>query len=240
VFETSLSNGFPNRGDYGNSFVKLGASGSSLTVVDYFTMSDVQNQSAADLDFGSGGAMLLPDFTDSTGAVKHLAVGAGKDGNVYVVNRDSMGKFSSSGNNIWQQLSGVMPGGIFSTPAYFNNTVYYGEKGGTIKAFRVTNAKLSTSPVAQSPNTFRYPGTSPVVSANGTANGIVWAHENNSTNAILHAYDATTLQELYNSEQAASGRDRFGAGNKFIAPAVIDGKVFIGSQNAVGVFGPLP
>jgi hypothetical protein len=86
---------------------------------------------------------------------------------------------------------------------------------------------------------FRYPGTSPVVSANGSSNGIVWAHEN-GTNAVLHAFDATDLHELYNSEQAANGRDRFGAGNKFIAPVVIDGKVFIGSQNAVGVFGLLP
>jgi chitodextrinase len=238
-FETSLSSGFPSRRDFGNSFVKLGPSAGTLSVVDYFTMWDVTDQSSSDLDFGSGGAMLLPDLTDSAGTVRHLAVGAGKDGNIYVVNRDSMGHYNASSNNIWQQLTGVMPGGVFSTPAYFNNTVYYGEKSGSIKAFRIANAKLSTSPVAQTATTFRYPGTSPVVSANGTSNAIVWAHEN-ATNAVLHAYDATDLHELYNSEQAANGRDRFGAGNKFIAPAVVDGKVFIGSQNAVGVFGLLP
>jgi hypothetical protein len=239
VFDTTLSNGFPSRQDYGNAYVKLSANGGTLSVVDYFTMSDVVSLVDQDLDLGSSGAMLLPDLTDSGGTVRHLALAAGKEGTIYVVNRDSMGHFNASSNNIWQQLTDAVPGGVYGTPAYFNGTVYYGENGGSLKAFRVTNARLSTSPTAQTSMSFRYPGTSPVVSANGTSNGIVWAHENGS-NAVLHAFDATDLHELYNSEQAANGRDRFGAGNKFIAPMVADGKVFIGSQNAVGVFGLLP
>jgi hypothetical protein len=239
AFETTLVNGFPSKGDYGNSFVKLTLNGSTLSVSDYFALSNTVAASAADRDLGSGGGMLLPDFTDSGGVTRRLMVGAGKDGNLYVVNRDSMGHFSSSANNIWQQLNGAL-GPVFSTPAYFNGTLYYGSVSAPIRAFRITNARLSSSPVATTSNTFFYPGTSPVVSANGTSNGIVWAHDNLS-NAGLRAYEAGSLDELYNSDiTTPSGRDRFGAGNKFITPTVIDGKVFVGSQNAVGVFGILP
>jgi hypothetical protein len=136
-------------------------------------------------------------------------------------------------------LDSAVPGGVFASPAYFNNNVYYGDVGGSLKAFGITSAKLSTSPTSQTSMQFSYPGASPVVSANGTANGIVWALEN-TTPAVLHAYDATNLaHELYNSNQAANARDNFGAGNKFIAPAVADGKVFIGTTNSVAVFGLL-
>jgi len=184
--------------------------------------------------------MLLPDATDSGGTVRHLAVGAGKDGNLYVVNRDSMGKFNpNSTGNVWQQLNGVLPGGIYSSPAYFNGTVYYGPVGAALRAFPVQVAKLVGTPSSSTATTFTYPGTSPAVSANGTTNGIVWAHEN-SNPAVLHAYDAGNLaHELYNSSQAANGRDQFGPGNKFITPAIADGKVFVGAQANVAVFGPL-
>jgi outer membrane protein assembly factor BamB len=240
AFETTLDgNGFPSQGDYGNSFLKLTLSGSTLSVSDYFTMLNGVDESNHDQDLGSGGILLLPDQTDSGGTVRHLAVGAGKDGNLYVVNRDTMGKFSASANNIWQQLSGALGGGIWSTPAYYNGTLYYGPNGGALLAFTVSGAQLSTSPSSMSPGTFTYPGTSPAVSANGSTGGIVWAHENSSP-AVLHAYDAGNLShELYNSNQAANGRDQFGAGNKFITPMIADGKVFVGTQNAVAVFGLL-
>ena len=241
AFETTLdANGFPNRQDYGNSFLKIAATGNSLTVADYFAMSNEVAESNADMDLGSGGELLLPDLTDSTNTVRHLVVGAGKDGNIYVVNRDSMGKYNASSNNIWQQVSGALPGGIWSTPAYFSNTLYYGDNGGTLKAFAITNARLGTLPSSQSATQFTSPGTAPAVSANGSSNGIVWAHENTSPQAVLHAYDATNLaHELYNSNQAANNRDQFGAGNKFITPTIADGKVFVGTQNSVAVFGLL-
>jgi hypothetical protein len=240
VFETTLdAQDFPNAQDYGNSFLKISTTGGTLSVADYFTMSNEVAESAGDVDLGSGGAMLLPDLTDATQTVRHLMIGAGKDGNIYVVNRDSMGKFSASGNNIWQQLSGAVPSGIWSTPAYFNGTVYYGDVGDTLKAFAVTNAKLSSSPQSQSATQFTYPGTAPSVSANGTSNAILWAHENTNP-AVLHAYDATNLaHELYNSNQAANNRDQFGAGNKFITPTIADGKVFVGTTAGVAVFGLL-
>jgi hypothetical protein len=249
LFEPTLdANGFPNMGDYGNSFLKLASAASSLKVADYFAMSTEVAESGSDLDLGSGGEMLLPDLTDGAGNVKHLVVGAGKDSNIYVVDRDNMGKFNATQNQIWQQIDGVVPGnppgfmfgGVRASPAWFNGTIYYGDAGGTLKAFSVMNAKLSTAPTSQSATSFAYPGASPVVSASGTTNAIVWAHENTSP-AVLHAYDASNLaHELYNSNQATGGRDQFGPGNKFIAPTVAGGKVFVGTTNTLAIFGLLP
>jgi outer membrane protein assembly factor BamB len=184
--------------------------------------------------------MLLPDLTDAGNTVRHLVIGAGKDGNIYIVNRDSMGKFNPSGNSqIWQQVSGALTSSIFSTPAYFNGTVYYGDVGATLKAFAISGAKLVATPQSQSAAQFVCPGTAPSVSAKGASNAIVWAHENTNP-AVLHAYDAANLaHELYNSNQAAGNRDHFGAGNKFITPTVADGKVFVGTTAGVAVFGLL-
>ncbi|HYL71983.1 MAG TPA: hypothetical protein VEY89_11845 [Candidatus Dormibacteraeota bacterium] len=241
AFEAALdANGFPNQQDYGNSVVKLSLSGSTLRVADYFTMLNVQAESDADLDLGSGGVMLLPDQADAAGGTKHLAVVAGKDGNIYVLDRDGLGKFSASANNIWQQLSGANGSGIWATPAYFNGTLYYGPQNGTLRAFTLSHAKFVTAPSSVSSVSFTYPGTSPVVSANGTSNAIVWAHMNTNP-AVLYAFEAGNLaHKLYDSSQAANGRDQFGAGNKFITPTVVDGKVFVGTQSGVAVFGLLP
>ncbi len=239
TFDTTLNGqGFPINGDYGNAFMKVSTS-PKLAVADYFNMYNTVQESDSDEDLGSGGAMVLPDLTDNNGQVHHLAVGAGKDSNIYVVNRDNMGKFNPNNNNaIYQELAGALPGGVWANPAYFNNTVYYGSVGNPLKAFPISNAMLATSPSSQSPTSFEYPGTSPAVSANGTSNGIVWAVEN-SNPAVLHAYDATNLaKELYNSNQAGS-RDQFGPGNKFITPVIVNGKVFVGTQTGVAEFGLL-
>jgi hypothetical protein len=240
-FETTLdANGFPNQGDYGNSFVKLSSTGGNLAVADYFATFDEVHLSGQDLDLGSGGEMLLPDLMDGTNTVKHLAVGAGKDGKIYVVDRDNMGKFNSSSNNIWQQVDGALGGSVFASPAYFNGIMYYGAVGAKLKAFGIASAKISTAATSQSATTFGYPGTSPVVSANGTSDAIVWAHENKSGAAVLHAYDASNLAtELYNNTQATGSRDAAGSGNKFITPTVAGGKVFVGTQNSVAIFGLL-
>lgn len=240
AFEATMdANGFPNQQDFGNSFLKISNVGAGLKVLDYFTMSNEVAESSADQDLGSGGEMLLPDLMDSANTLRHLAVGAGKDGNIYVVDRDSMGKFNAGTNQNYQTLSGVLPGGIWSTPAYFNGTVYYADVSGTLKAFAISTARLGAAPQSQSATQFAYPGTAPSVSANGSSGGIVWAHENTSP-AVLHAYDATNLaREIYNSNQAAGNRDQFGAGNKYITPTVADGKVFVGTTNAVAVFGLL-
>ncbi len=240
TFDTTLdAKGFPINGDFGNGLVKLAANGASLTVADYFDMSNTSQESGADTDFGSGAALLLPDLTDSTGVKRHLVIGAGKDQNIYLVDRDNMGKFIPGGNLIYQQLPGALPGGVWSVPAYFNSTVYYGPVGHAMFAFQLTNARLVGNPVSQTGITFAFPGTSPSISANQASNGIVWAIEHGSP-GVLHAYDATNLShELYNSNQAASGRDHFGYGNKFTTPTIANGHVFVGTSNAVGVFGIL-
>ena len=238
-FDTSLNaSGLPTNGNCGNCFVKLTTNG-SLKLADYFTPHNTVAESNADEDFGSGGGILLVDVTDSSGNTRHLSVGAGKDSIIYVVDRDNMGKFNSSTDQIYQEISGQLGGGVYSMPAYFNGTVYYGAVGDALKAFKVTSAKLATNPSSQSTAHFAYPGTTPSVSANGTTNGIVWAVENGST-GVLHAYDATNLtNELYNSNQAANNRDQF-SDNKFITPMVANGKVYVGTPNSVVVFGLLP
>jgi hypothetical protein len=238
TFDTTLnSGGFPINGDYGNAFVKLTNSGGTLQVADYFNMFNTVQESNADEDLGSGGVVVLPDLMDNNGQVHHLAVGAGKDTNIYVVDRDNMGKWNASNNNqIYQEIQGALPGGVWSKPAYFNNTIYYGDVSDNLKAYTISNARLSSSPTSQSSNTFPYPGTFPIVTSNQGANGIVWAVAN-SNPAVLHAYDATNLaHELYNSNQAGT-RDQFGPGNKFITAIVANGRVFVGTQTGVAVFG---
>jgi hypothetical protein len=254
TFDTALdSQGFPINGDYGNGIIKLSTT-PKLAVADYFNMYNTVQESDNDQDLGSGGAMLLPDLFDNNGQVHHLAVGAGKDTNIYVVDCDNMGKFNPNNNDaIYQEIPGALPYGVWSNPAYFNNTVFYGPVAGTLKAYPIVNAMLATSPSSQTPIVFEYPGTFPVISANGTANGIVWAVENNprarsstrgshpgSNPALLHAYDATNLaNELYNSNQAQGARDQFGIGIRFIVPVVVNGKVFVGTPKGVAEFGLL-
>jgi hypothetical protein len=217
TFDTTLTAaGFPVRGDYGNAFMNMSTI-SGLSVQDYFTMENTVTESNGDTDLGSGGPMLLPTLIDSNNNERALAVGAGKDGNAYVVDRNNMGKFSANSNNVFQQLS--LGSSVFSSPAWFNNTLYYGPNGEQLAAYPFSNGLFATSPSSQSPTSFEYPGTTPSISANGTANGIVWAAENSSP-AVLHAYDATNLgTELYNSNQAPGNRDQFGDGNKFITPS---------------------
>ena len=240
TFDSTLdANGFPNQGDYGNAFLKISTANQQLSVTDYFEMFNQGAENGSDEDLGSGGALVLPDLKDSSNQTRHLAVGAGKDSNIYVVDRDAMGKFNPNTNNIYQELQGALAGQVYSMPAYFNNTVYYGAVGDSIKAFPISNAQLANTPASQTSSTFGYPGSTPSISANGTSNAILWAAEN-SGNAVLHAYDATNLtHELYNSNQAAGGRDQFGAGNKFITPMITNGKVYVGTTNGVGVFGLL-
>ncbi|MGA7501701.1 MAG: hypothetical protein WBX00_33630, partial [Isosphaeraceae bacterium] len=252
TFDTTMdANGFPIQGDYGDSFIKLAAdpstspinqniNGWGLKVVDYFTPSNELTLDENDLDLGSGGLILLPD---QPGPYPHELVGAGKQGTIYVIDRDNMGKFDPNGDNVVQEIDNALPGGSFDTPAYFNGQVYYGGAGDYIKAFQVTNGLLSTSPTSQSGNTFQIHGTTPSVSANGTADGVVWALDNSTTSAsspaVLYAYNATNLaDELYNSTQVAS-RDQAGPGLRFVPPIVANGKVYVATADELDVYGPL-
>jgi hypothetical protein len=242
IFDSTLTGaGFPNQQDYGNAAVKLTQSGSTLAVSDYFATSDTVTQSQNDTDLGSGSPLLIADQVDSSGTTRHLMVAAGKDANLYLLDRDNMGKFNVNGNTIYQQRNGAVSGGSFSAPVYFNGSVYLAGVGSPLKQFKFASALLPATPTSQSSASFSFPGTSPSISANGTTNGIVWAAESNAgTAAVLHAYNPANLAvEYYNSGQAAGGRDSYGNGNKFITPVVANGMVFVGTSSGVAVFGLL-
>ncbi|MGA7060340.1 MAG: immunoglobulin domain-containing protein [Candidatus Acidiferrales bacterium] len=241
TFDDTLDgSGFPEHGDYGNAFIKISTTGGNLSVADYFTMYNTDQESGADEDLGSGGEILLPDLKDNQGNTWQLGVGAGKDGHIYVVNRNLMGKFNTSNDSaIYQEIdSNGLTGGVFSTPAYFNNTVYYAAVNDVLRAFSISNAKLVAPAGSQSSASYPYPGGTPSISANGTTNAIVWVVQN-SGGGVLRAYDATNLAtELYDSNQAPNSRDHF-ADNKFITPMIANGNVYIGTPNSVVVFGLL-
>ena len=228
--------------DYGDSVVKVSPSGS---VVDYFTPHDQAAMSSSDIDLGSAGPVLLVD--QNSGPYPHLLVTAGKNGTIYVVNRDNMGHYNPNNDSqVVQSLVNALPSsdnehGNFSSPVFFNGYIYFGAVSDVLKAFQLTNGLLSSAPTTQSAVTYPNRGGSFAISASGTNNGILWAVEDDSpSNGVLHAYDAGNLtNELYNTAQASS-RDALGVANKFSIPLVANGKAFIVSQNQLTAYGLLP
>ena len=226
--------------DFGDSFLKL--TPQALALSDFFTPFDQAILEATDGDLGSGSPLLLPD--QAVGP-PHLVVSAGKGGTIYVVDRDTMGGFIANGNDqqIVQSIPGAV-GSLFGTPAFFQNTVYFLAEGDVLRAFSLSNGHLGTSPASQSSTVFGFPGATPVISANGASNGIVWVLQTDQAEAggpaVLHAYLATDVStELYNSNQNA-GRDNPGPAVKFTVPTVINGKVFVGTQTQLAIFGLVP
>jgi hypothetical protein len=241
-FDTNLTaSGFPTLGNYGNAFVKLSTTNRILAIPDYFAPANTPSLNVTDGDLGSGAAIVLPDMQDAQGNTRRLAVGAGKDPTIYLVDRTNMGKFNSTNDNaVYQKVTGALGGAVFSAPAYFNGVLYYGAVGAPVKAIPFQNARLGAVS-SQTGHSFSSPGVSPSISANGTQNGIVWAVDSNASlvNAVLRAYPANNLGiELYNSTQAGT-RDNFGAGNKFITPTIASARVYVGTTTGVGVFGLL-
>jgi hypothetical protein len=249
--QTLTAQGFPSSGDYGNGFLKLKFAGSSLSVSDYFA-----SYNAADgpfdenVELGSSSPLVLPDMKDATGAVRHLAVGAGKVGTIFVVDLDNMGKYNPAGDtNVYQALVGVLgPGGgqdavgaVRFPPAFLRNLVYFSGNQTPIKAFEFTNALLSTAAVSSTPEVFQYPGAGMSTSANVNNNGILWAAAPGGDGVAngLYAYVASNLsQELYNSNQAPNGRDQITYA-KFAPPTVANGMVYVATQTGVAAFGLL-
>ncbi|HXQ25690.1 MAG TPA: IPT/TIG domain-containing protein, partial [Candidatus Acidoferrales bacterium] len=228
--------------DYGDTIIKLSTSG---TVLDYFTPYDQANMYSTDSDLAAGGVLVLPD---QAGASPRLVGTAGKTGTIYLVNRDGMGHFNASNDNqIVQSLPSIFTKGggttnnYLSTPVYFNGFVYFSPVADFVQAFQLTNGLLSTKPTSASPETYVDPGGTLSISANGSANAIVWAVQMNNTGpAVLRAYDATNLStELYSSSQVGS-RDSLDAGSEFNTPTVANGKVFVGTSGHLTIFGLLP
>jgi len=226
--------------DYGDTVLKLSLTHPSFAVADYFTPNNQASLDDGDTDLGSGGVLVLPN---QPGPNPHLAVAAGKDGNIFLLNRDNMGKYNPGGSNQVVQELGNTIGGIWGIPAYFHGQVYFGGAYDSLKAFTLTNGLFGTSPSSQSAANFGYPGPTPSVSSAGASNGIVWAVDISAWGsggpAVLHAYNAASLaQELYNSGQNAA-RDQLGPAVKFTVPTIANGKVYVGTGNSLAVFGLL-
>jgi hypothetical protein len=226
--------------DFGDTFFKLTPSSTGLTLSDYFTPFNQPALTAANIDVGSSGFVLLPD---QPGAVPHLGISAGKEGRIYLVNRDNLGHFqSSSDSQIVQSIVGALGNGStannFSTATYWQGSIYFIGNHDVIKQFQLTNGLLSISPTSQGTTPYGYPGANMTVSSNGASNGIVWAIEASGMN-VLHVYDATHVStELYNSDQAGT-RDQFGVAIRFTVPTVINGKVYVAGQTQLAIFGLL-
>ena len=231
--------------DYGDSILKLSTtnSGTNLVLADYFTP---YNQLAlggpgADTDLGSGGAMLLPASVGGNGHT-NLLVGAGKGKTIYLIDRDNMGHFQAGSDSQIVQSLITAVGINLSSPAYFNNRVYYMSYNDFMKVFQITNGLLSTSPINTGTQKYLQWGSTPAITANGTNNAIVWALQQDKYNTpgpmILHAFDAYNVAtELYNSSQAGTTRDTAGNAVKFATPTVVNGKVYVGTQTELDVYG---
>src|SRR6185369_8914512 len=228
--------------NYAMSVLKL-ATTNGIKLVDYFAPSNAVALSGADQDLGSSAPIVLPD---SAGSIAHprLVVGGGKTPPVYVMDRDGMGRFNgtSGAHNLVQQFSGGPGGDRDVTPAFFNNTLYMFDASARIGAFKITNAVFNTTPV-ETPDTFANKGGATAsISANGTSNAIAWVIYNSggqspATPAVLRAYNATNLaQKLYASDQNAA-RDSAGSAVKFIVPTIANGKVYVGAQYSLSVYG---
>jgi hypothetical protein len=240
-FDTSLDGtGMPVNHDFGNAALALQPSGSSMYVSDYYSTDTTVQQSNADVDFGSGGLMMIPGaVTDNGGAQHLLIVAAGKDHNIYLIDRNNMGHYHPNGGWIYQVVSNALPNGEWGAPAYFNNKVYYGGVSDTLRAFSISNAKLVSTPSSRSAETFVYPGTTPSISSDGASNGIVWAVLHSGTAAVLYAFNAQDLsEELYASNQSGS-RDVFGGVDHFMTQTVANGRVYVPTKTGIAIFGLL-
>jgi hypothetical protein len=251
------SAGFPVSGDYGNSFIKVTAdtvhnsptnqniNGWGLQIADYFSPFNSNALNIGDHDLGSGAPLVLPDAAGNA-AHPHLLVGAGKKGTIYLLDRDNMGKFSASASaensTIVEEISmNALAGAVFSTPAYFNQQLYFAPQDVAAKSFSILNgtARIGKTPASTSQDAFGLHGATPSVSSNGSTNGIIWVTDLASND--LRAYSATGFNtELYTSTQAAGGsRDALGTAEKFSVPTVANGLVYVGTTNSIVVYGLL-
>jgi len=233
----------PKRGmDFGDSVIKFPAELGDQHPYDWFTPWNQYTLSNFDSDVGSGGVLLLPD--QGPGAPhQHLLVQVGKSGSIYLIDRDHMGGNHSDTNQIVQDMENAV-GGLWATPGWWNNNVYFGGSNDYLKQYTFDPASglLSTGPFAATSTFFGFPGPTPSISANGTENAIVWTLQTDgygSRASVLHAYDATNIaNELYNSNQNEA-RDNPGGAVKFTVPTVANGKVYIPANQELSVFGLL-
>jgi uncharacterized repeat protein (TIGR03806 family) len=223
-------------GDYSDSFIKLSTS-SSLAVADYFTPADQGSLAGSDLDLGSGGTILLPDSVGSA-AHPHLMVGAGKEGTIYLVDRDNLGHYNySGGDQVVQEMSQRI-GGTWAPPVFWNNLIYFQPSSAALSAFSISNANMTA--VATSPVSVGSVNGSPVISSQGNANGIAWVLNDNSgggSPGALYALNATNISQMFWNSTQMGSRDSTGPLVKMTTPTVVNGKVYVGGQYTLLVYG---
>jgi uncharacterized protein (TIGR03437 family) len=217
--------------DLGDSVIKLSPAG-GLTIADYFTPYNQNDLASLDLDLGSAGALLLPPEVGNS-SHRNLLVTAGKQGRVYLVDRDNLGEYSSASDAGAIQTITLGGAGVFGSPAYFAGNIYFSAGNDQLRAFGITNGAMTPAPTSSSTMVLTNPGATPIVSANGSTNGIVWAYELGNNSALLHAFDATDLsKELY--------RDVVYSYSEFGVPMEADGKVYVDALDTLLVYGLQP
>jgi hypothetical protein len=243
----------PPSNDYGDSILRLHPfsgstlNGVNLNIAGWFTPDDQANLAKFDTDLGSGAVVLLPD---QSAAPTHLLAQLGKEGVVYLIDRDNMGQFNASNSQIVQSFAGT-GGGLWGTPAFWQNSLYFGGAGDNLRqfAFDPSSGQFNSPFASQSAQAFNFPGATPSISSQGASNGIVWAIDASQygppapgpSAAIVHAYSATNLAtEYWNSTQAAGNRDQAGTAVKFVPPTIANGKVYVSTRSEVDVYGLLP
>ena len=232
---------YSNSMDYGDSEVVLDLTNGVPTITDEFTTNQQASLDAEDGDIASGGMMAIP--TQTTGPTPHLAVQVGKQGWMYLLNRDNMGGYNSTDQIVQEQEYVVGVNGAWSSPAYWNGNVYWWGRFDSLKSFPLVNGLLSTSP-SKSVETYGYPGATPTISANGSTQGIVWSIDSEAYGAgpaVLQAHNASSVSTLLYSS-AASGnasRDQAGGAVKFATPTVANGKVYVGASGELDFYGLL-
>ena len=226
--------------NYGDDLIRLETSGGGMSVSDQFTAFNQQYLSNLDLDLGSGGVLLLPD--QSSGGHTHLMVQGGKEGRIYLVDRDNLGGFNSNGDNIVQEVTGQIGGGLYGTPAYWNGRLYFWASSDSLKSFSFSNGIINNLTAASSENV-GFPGATPSISSNGNSNGIVWdvltSAFSSGGAAVLIAHNASNVSNTLYSSNQNSSRDNPGGATKFVVPTIANGKVYVGTSNFLSVYGLL-
>jgi len=227
--------------EYAQTVLKLSpnAAAGNFSVQASFTPFNQVLLTSDQQDLGTSGVLLLPNQTSGPA---HLAVIAGQPGTLYLVNRDALGGYTPGGpDKVIQELN--LGGPAFGTPVFWQGTLYTTAGGQNLSAYALTSGVLNAASSTNSPETFQSPVGSPVISANGPNNGIVWLVDSSgygggslATPAILHAYDATNVgTELYDSSK--NSEDAAGLAIKFSVPTVANGKVYVGTQGELSVYG---
>ncbi len=243
IFVQTGNGTFDNTTDFGQSVLKLVPNALGLSLVDSYTPNNYDTLNGNDWDVSSGGLLLLPD---QPGNYPHLMIGGGKEGTIYVLNRDNLGGYKADANNIVQYIVGAIKpsiagqptNGIWNTPSYFNGNVYIFGQNDYPKMFTLSNGLLPTA--ATSTGNVIMRGPVAMISANGAQNGIVWMLQYDTTPPALWAFNPANLTQEYYDTNQNQGRDRVALTPiSRVNPTIANGRVYVPANNIVQVYGLL-